>query len=169
MKTAVKFRSRYARYNYRGHQFENHVCEISDHAAIEAAKADPRFGEGKDFWIDTGPPAEGEGRVIDENPTTGAKTGASQDQTSAQDNGGDPDKGDANATNSAPAKPPVGATLTEYAKPEAVGYAGWYEKPKGALVGFKTLEGAFVPLESVEDVPQTEVDFVPEPATATAD
>jgi hypothetical protein len=47
----VTLRSRHPNYRWRGVQFENHMAQVSE-AQAEAARRDPFFGVGRDFWID---------------------------------------------------------------------------------------------------------------------
>lgn len=53
----VRFRSKYARYRWKGVAFENNIATVTDPRTVERMKADPHFGEGRDFWEDTDPPA----------------------------------------------------------------------------------------------------------------
>lgn len=60
----VTLRSRHARYRWRDIQFEHNIAKVTE-AQAEAARRDPSFGQGRDFWRDVTPAAVAVPEVTD--------------------------------------------------------------------------------------------------------
>ncbi len=89
MPKTVRFRSRFRSYTFRTLRFNNNVAETDDAELIAAARRDPRFGEGLDFWEDKVPQV----KPAEPAPSSGQSgAGATTDPSQGQ-NGDPPDAG----------------------------------------------------------------------------